>query len=158
MNGWIEEDIPLGVEMGEPTEIAGGAKEAELDLIFGNDTDDEDDNGEDDSNEDGWEVDDEWLMAPVTTPLMHVVPPPSTFEVGGPSTAVPGLPFPVGRPFPKVVSSVAVHHEEIGGLDVRTENLEHAHEVLVEVLASQQDQVMTMTPRKFAINILGISV
>ncbi|GKB37841.1 hypothetical protein Tco_0882783 [Tanacetum coccineum] len=31
----------------------GGAEEAELDLIFGNDTNDEDDNGEDDSNEDG---------------------------------------------------------------------------------------------------------
>ncbi|GKA16562.1 hypothetical protein Tco_0696309 [Tanacetum coccineum] len=58
--------------------------------------DDEDDEDEDD-NEDGWDVDDEWLMAPVTPPLMPVVPPPSTFKVGGPSTAAPGLPFPVGR-------------------------------------------------------------
>ncbi|GJY49532.1 putative reverse transcriptase domain-containing protein [Tanacetum coccineum] len=154
----LAEALILHLETKPVLEQLYDAKEAELDLIFGNDTDDEDDNGEDDSNEDGWEVDDEWLMAPVTTPLMHVVPPPSTFEVGGPSTAAPGLPFPVGRPFPKVVSSVAVHHEEIGGLHVRTENLEHAHEVLVEVLASQQEQVMTMTPRKFAINILGVSV
>ncbi|GKB37842.1 hypothetical protein Tco_0882784 [Tanacetum coccineum] len=70
---------------------------------------------------------------------MPVVPPPSTFEVGGPSTAAPGLPFPVGRPFPKVVSSVAVHHEEIDGLHVRTENLEHAHGVLVRKMGEVSD-------------------
>ncbi|GJZ60913.1 hypothetical protein Tco_0617050 [Tanacetum coccineum] len=50
----------------------------------------------------------------------------STYEVGGPSTAAPELPFPVGRPFSVIVDSVVVHHEEIGGLSVKTENLEHA--------------------------------
>ncbi|GJZ70554.1 hypothetical protein Tco_0634104 [Tanacetum coccineum] len=59
------------------------------------DEDDEDDEDEDE-NENGWDVDDEWLMAPVTPPLMPVVPPPSTFNVGGPSTIAPGLPFLVG--------------------------------------------------------------
>ncbi|GJV46596.1 hypothetical protein Tco_1431132 [Tanacetum coccineum] len=38
----------------------------------------------------------------------------------------PELPFPVGCPFFIVVDSVVVHHEEIGGLGARTENLEHA--------------------------------
>nr|GEX55289.1 hypothetical protein [Tanacetum cinerariifolium] len=41
MNGWIEEDVPLGGEMGEPMEIRGGAEEARLDLLFGDDDDDE---------------------------------------------------------------------------------------------------------------------
>ncbi|GJU15531.1 hypothetical protein Tco_1143497 [Tanacetum coccineum] len=39
---------------------------------------DDDDEGEDD--EDGWEVNEEWLMALVTPPLMPVVPAPSAFE------------------------------------------------------------------------------
>ncbi|GJY56105.1 hypothetical protein Tco_0455220 [Tanacetum coccineum] len=69
----------------------------------------------------------------------------STYEVGGPSTATPELPFPVGRPFSVIVDSVVVHHEEIGGLSVRTENLEHALGKLtmktgkVEVLTNQHD-------------------
>ncbi|GJU77271.1 hypothetical protein Tco_1274341 [Tanacetum coccineum] len=97
------------------------------------------------------EVDDEWPMAPVMPPSMPAVLTPSTFEVGEPSTAAPEIPFPVGRPLPEVVSSVAVHHKEIGGLFVWTENLEHAHGMLVRkmgegqvgVLASQHEQVMT---------------
>ncbi|GJU94696.1 hypothetical protein Tco_1319452 [Tanacetum coccineum] len=47
-------------------------------------------------------------------------------EVGGPSTAALELPFSVGRPFSVIVDSVVVHHKEIGGLSVGTENLEHA--------------------------------
>ncbi|GJY22085.1 putative reverse transcriptase domain-containing protein [Tanacetum coccineum] len=50
----------------------------------------------------------------------------STNEVGGPSTAAPELPVPVECLFSVIVDSVVVHHEEIGGLSVRTENLEHA--------------------------------
>ncbi|GKE98815.1 hypothetical protein Tco_0022166 [Tanacetum coccineum] len=98
---------------------------------------DDDDEGEDD--EDGWEVNEEWLMAPVTPPQMSVVPAPSAFEVGRLSTAAPGPPFPVGRPFPEVVSSVAVHHEEIGGLSVRIKNLEHAHGVLARKMGNMSD-------------------
>ncbi|GJY48776.1 hypothetical protein Tco_0438732 [Tanacetum coccineum] len=56
-------------------EAPGGTEEAKLDLLFGDDTDDDD-------NEDDWESDDEWLMAHVTLP--------STYEVGGPSTTTPG--------------------------------------------------------------------
>ncbi|GKA16704.1 hypothetical protein Tco_0696541 [Tanacetum coccineum] len=66
INGWIEEDVPLLGEMGQPMEIAGGAEEAGLVLLFGDDTDDDDD------DEDDWEVDDEWLMA-LVTPLRATV-------------------------------------------------------------------------------------
>nr|GEZ22284.1 hypothetical protein [Tanacetum cinerariifolium] len=47
------------------------------------------------------EVNEEWLMAPVTPPLMPAVPPPSVYEVGGPSTtaaATKGQSFPVPAP------------------------------------------------------------
>nr|GEV83008.1 hypothetical protein [Tanacetum cinerariifolium] len=71
MNRWIEEDVPLEGEMDDPIEIVGGANEAGLDLIFGYDTDDNDDE------------DDEWLMAPVM-PRMATVTFLSTYEVGGP--------------------------------------------------------------------------
>ncbi|GJY45357.1 hypothetical protein Tco_0434420 [Tanacetum coccineum] len=69
----------------------------------------------------------------------------STYEVGGPSTTIPGLPFLVGRLFYVIVDSVDVHHKEIWTLSVRTENLEHALGKLtmktrkVEVLANQHD-------------------
>nr|GEW14290.1 hypothetical protein [Tanacetum cinerariifolium] len=73
MNGWIEHDVPLLGEMGEPMKIARGAKEAGLDLLFGDDIDDDDD-------EDEKEDDDEWLVAPVT-PLRATVTLPSTYKV-----------------------------------------------------------------------------
>ncbi|GKD19208.1 hypothetical protein Tco_1208366 [Tanacetum coccineum] len=70
---------------------------------------------------------------------MPAVPPPSVFEVYGPSTAAPGVPFPVGRSLPKVVSSVVVHHVEISGLCIRTKNLKHAHGVLVRKMGDVSD-------------------
>ncbi|GKE54393.1 hypothetical protein Tco_1489549, partial [Tanacetum coccineum] len=86
MNRWIEEDVPLEGEMGEPMEIAEGAEEAGLSLFFGDDTDDDDDQDVWDSDdEDVWESNDEWLMAPVT-PLRATVTLSSTYEVGEPSS------------------------------------------------------------------------
>nr|GEY74707.1 DDB1- and CUL4-associated factor homolog 1 [Tanacetum cinerariifolium] len=85
------------------------------------------------------EVDDEWLMASVMLPSMPTIPPPSSYEVGKPSTAAPELPFLLGRLLLEVVSSVIVHHEEIGGLFVRIENLEHAHGVLVRKIGEVSD-------------------
>ncbi|GKG05719.1 hypothetical protein Tco_0325805 [Tanacetum coccineum] len=38
--------------------------------------------------EEVWEVNKDWLMAPTTPPPVLAVPPPSVYEVGGPSTAV----------------------------------------------------------------------
>ncbi|GJV00724.1 hypothetical protein Tco_1329994 [Tanacetum coccineum] len=114
MNGWIEADVPLLGELGEPLgvevdepmvdpvidEIAEPIVEVEeqmvalvmdveedLAVLFG-----DDDSGDDDSegpkdDEEVWEGNEEWLMAPITPPPMLVMPPPSTYEVGGLSTA-----------------------------------------------------------------------
>ncbi|GKB64737.1 hypothetical protein Tco_0920923 [Tanacetum coccineum] len=119
MNGWMEEDGPLGADLMESVvdpvidDMMEPMKnpDEDVDMLMDDDDGDDDDEGEDD--EDGW-------------------------EVGGPSTAAPGPLFPVGRPFPEVVNSVAVHHEEIGGLCVRIENLKHAHGVLVRKIGDEQ--------------------
>ncbi|GKE18050.1 hypothetical protein Tco_1425627 [Tanacetum coccineum] len=145
MNGWIEEDVPLGVDLMEPKvdPVIDDMMEPmenpdeDVDMLMDGDDEDDDDEGEDD--EDGWEVNEEWLMAPVMPPPMPVVPVPKAFEVGGSSTVVHGPPFPMGRPFLEVVSSVAVHYEEIGGLCVQIENLEHAHGVLVRKIGDVSD-------------------
>nr|GEV87383.1 hypothetical protein [Tanacetum cinerariifolium] len=55
--------------------------EGDLAMLFG---DDDFEGPKDD--EEVWEVNEEWLMAPVTPPSMPVMPPPRTYEVGGPST------------------------------------------------------------------------
>ncbi|GKE40178.1 hypothetical protein Tco_1463583, partial [Tanacetum coccineum] len=108
-NGWIEADMPLVEELGvvadKPMvglivdEIAELIVEAEVQVIalvvdmdediamlFGDD-DFEDDDSEGFDEEEVWEVNKEWLMAPATPPPMLTVPPPSVYEVGGPSTA-----------------------------------------------------------------------
>ncbi|GJX47009.1 hypothetical protein Tco_0272199 [Tanacetum coccineum] len=92
-NGWIEADVPLlgklGDEADEPMvgllvgEIAEPIVEMEeqviarvidmeedITMLFGDGDFSEDE-------EEVWEVNEEWLMAPVTPPLMPVVPPPS---------------------------------------------------------------------------------
>ncbi|GJW99851.1 hypothetical protein Tco_0183765 [Tanacetum coccineum] len=48
---------------------------------------------------------------------------PSTYEVGGPSSAVPKAPHPVGRPLSIVASRVALHHREIRALCVRADKM-----------------------------------
>ncbi|GJX48036.1 hypothetical protein Tco_0273226 [Tanacetum coccineum] len=82
-NGWIEWDVPLGGDMDEPM----------IDLRFNEEVMDDDD--------DGWDEDDEWLMAPVTPPRATVTV-SSTYEVGGPSTATP-----VGHPLATMAPGVA---------------------------------------------------
>ncbi|GJT60926.1 hypothetical protein Tco_1004459 [Tanacetum coccineum] len=50
---------------------------------------------------------------------------PSTFDVGGPSSAaVPEVPHLVGCPLSVVGSAVAQHHQKIGALYVRTNKME----------------------------------
>nr|GEW09825.1 hypothetical protein [Tanacetum cinerariifolium] len=157
INEWIEEDGPLGADLMEPVidlviddmmepvvdpvidDMMEPMKNPveDVDMLMDDDDEYDDDEGEDD--EDGWEVNKEWMMAPVTPSPLLVVPPPSTFEDGGPSTAAPGPPFLVGRPFLEVVSSVGVHHEEIEGYSIRIENLEHAHGVPVRKTGDVND-------------------
>ncbi|GJZ50405.1 hypothetical protein Tco_0604595 [Tanacetum coccineum] len=65
-------------------EIAGGAEEAGLVLLFGDDTDDDDD------DEDDWEVDDEWLMA-LVTPLRATLFPSMTYGTFVPHSVIDDL-------------------------------------------------------------------
>ncbi|GJV30033.1 hypothetical protein Tco_1386481 [Tanacetum coccineum] len=66
-------------------------------MLFG-----DDDFGDDDSEgfdkEVVWEVNEEWMMAPITPPLMPAVPASSVYEVGGPSNAAEGQSFPLLAP------------------------------------------------------------
>ncbi|GJT72021.1 hypothetical protein Tco_1031307 [Tanacetum coccineum] len=59
--------------------------EEDLAALFGDD-DFEDDASDGFSEEEVWEVNEDWLMAPTTPPPVLAVPPPSVYEVGGPST------------------------------------------------------------------------
>ncbi|GKE11656.1 hypothetical protein Tco_1415207 [Tanacetum coccineum] len=128
MNGWIEKDVPLLGEMGEPMEIAGGAKEDKLDLVFGDDTDDDED-------EDDWESDDEWLMAPVT-PSRTTMTLSSNYEVGGPSTTTPGTLLPVGQPFTDMTHGTSMPPSVIKDLCMRMSNLKYEHEALVKKMGT----------------------
>ncbi|GKA87104.1 hypothetical protein Tco_0808815 [Tanacetum coccineum] len=127
MNGWIEWDEPVG------------NPEEDSDMYMSDD--------EEGEEEEEWEEYEDWLMAPVTHARATVFP-GSTYEVGGPSTTAPEPPFPMGRPFSVVADSVVVHHEEIGGLGYRVENLEHAHGTLVrkiwEVSDAQVDDIIAI--------------
>ncbi|GKB74747.1 hypothetical protein Tco_0936159 [Tanacetum coccineum] len=58
--------------------------EEDLAMLFGVEDDSSDDDFEGPKgDEEVWEVDEEWLMAPVTPPPMPVMPPPSSYKVGG---------------------------------------------------------------------------
>nr|GEW59209.1 hypothetical protein [Tanacetum cinerariifolium] len=130
-NGWIETDVPLLEELrvvsDEPMvgpivdEITEPIVEAE-------------EQGFDE--EDVREVNEEWLMAPVTPPSMPAVPPSSVYEVGGPSTTAakgPSFLYPApGLPVPPSV---------IEDLSTRLGNLEYRHRQLVQKVI--QVQVMT---------------
>nr|GEU49052.1 hypothetical protein [Tanacetum cinerariifolium] len=84
MNGWIKTDVPLLGEMaGRPSNRHGGG----LSMLFGDDDSNNDILDDDEDDEEVWEVNKEWLMAPVTLPSMPVMPPPSNYKVGGPCTA-----------------------------------------------------------------------
>ncbi|GJV71361.1 hypothetical protein Tco_1491356 [Tanacetum coccineum] len=135
-NGWIEADVPLLGELGaigdgpmvgplvdKIVESIVQAKEQMIALVVDMDEDiamlfGDDDFGDDDSEgldeEEVWEVNEKWLMAPVIPPLMPAVPPPSIYEVGGPSTAAAeGQSFPhpaFGLPVPpSVIEDLSTH-------------------------------------------------
>ncbi|GJZ65161.1 hypothetical protein Tco_0621857 [Tanacetum coccineum] len=75
--------------------------EEDLAVMFGDD-DFEDDASDGFGEEEVWEVNKDWLMAPTTPPPVLAVPPPSVYEVGGPSTAVAE-----GPSFPQMVNQVS---------------------------------------------------
>ncbi|GKB48876.1 hypothetical protein Tco_0899629 [Tanacetum coccineum] len=148
-NGWIEADMPLlrefrvvadepmvGLIVDEIAELIVETKEhvialvvdmdEDIAMLFG-DGDFKDDDSEGFDEEEVWEVNEEWLMAPVTPPPMPMVPPPSVYEVGGPSTtAVEGQSFPLPAPGLPVPPSV------IEDLSTRLGILEYGHGQLVK--------------------------
>ncbi|GKE04123.1 hypothetical protein Tco_1396141, partial [Tanacetum coccineum] len=100
--------------------------EEDIAMLFGDDdfSDDYSKGFEDD--EEVWEVNEEWLMAPVTPPPMLVIPPSSTYEVGGSFTAAAeghslALPTPGFLMPPPVIED----------LSARMSNLEYGHGQLV---------------------------
>ncbi|GJZ87474.1 hypothetical protein Tco_0659084 [Tanacetum coccineum] len=160
-NGWIEADVPLLGEMGEPLgaeadDPMGGPVvdkiaepivemeeqvialvidvEEDIAMLFGDDDFSDDDSEGFEDDEEVWEVNEEWLMAPVTPPLMPVVPPPSTYEVGGPSTAAAeGHSLALLEPGAHVPPSV------IEDLCTYMGNLEHGHRLLVKKVIKVSD-------------------
>ncbi|GJV48438.1 hypothetical protein Tco_1438650 [Tanacetum coccineum] len=104
--GWIKWDVPLGGEMDEPRIDPGFDKEVM------------------DDDDDGWDEDDEWLMAPVMPPRATVTV-SSTYEVGGPSAAMP-----VGHPLAIMAPRVATQPQVIDDLCIQMDNLEYRHGVL----------------------------
>ncbi|GJS40407.1 hypothetical protein Tco_0565450 [Tanacetum coccineum] len=129
-NGWIKADVPLlgelGTEPNEPVE--------DLAMLFGDDDFSDDDFEGFKDDEEVWEVNEEWLMAPVTPLTMPDIPPPSTYQVGGPSIAAakghsfallaPGFPVP-----PSVIEDVCT----------RMGNLEYRHGRLVKKVIQVSD-------------------
>nr|GEV51627.1 hypothetical protein [Tanacetum cinerariifolium] len=120
MNGWIEEDVSLLGELSEMGEPLG----AEVDEPMADPVIDE---IVEPIVEEVWEVNEEWLMAPVTPPSMPVMPSPSTYEVGGPSTAAAKGHF-LTLPSPGFLVPSSV----IKGLCTRMGNLEYGHGQLVK--------------------------
>nr|GEU77604.1 hypothetical protein [Tanacetum cinerariifolium] len=135
-NGWIKADVPLlgefGAEVDEPmidSVIDEVAKpivkeeeqmvapvidvEEDIAMLFGDDDFSDDDSERFEDDKEVWEVNEEWLIAPVTPSLMRVVPLPSTYEVGGPSTAAEGQSFTLlthGFPVPpSVIKDLSTH-------------------------------------------------
>ncbi|GJU40907.1 hypothetical protein Tco_1193864 [Tanacetum coccineum] len=142
-NGWIEVYVTLLGELGEPLEVEVEEKmvalvmdmEEDLAMLFGVEDDSTDDDVEEpEGDKEVWEVDEEWLMAPVKPPLMPVMPALSTYEVGGSSTAVveghsptllaPGVPVP-----PSVIKYLCT----------RIGNLEYGHGFLVKKVITVSD-------------------
>nr|GEV64686.1 hypothetical protein [Tanacetum cinerariifolium] len=123
-NGWIEWDVPLGGEMDKPMENPWFDEEEELNEFM-------------DDDEDVLDEDEEWLMAPVMPPRATVTV-SSTYEVGGPSTAMS-----VRYTLTTMASGVATQPQMIDDLCVRMSNLEYMHGELVQVMAPEAVQVVS---------------
>nr|GEY02319.1 hypothetical protein [Tanacetum cinerariifolium] len=110
MNGWIKADMPLLRDLGEMCEPLGSEadesivdlvvnevakpivemeeqmvalvveKEGDLAMLLGYDDFSDANSERFEDDEEVWELDEEWLMAFVTPPLMPVMPSPSTYE------------------------------------------------------------------------------
>ncbi|GKA03991.1 hypothetical protein Tco_0676772 [Tanacetum coccineum] len=86
-----------------------------------------------DDDDDVPDEDDEWLMALVTPPRANVTI-SSTYEVGGPSTAMP-----VGHPLAIMAPGVATQPQVIDDLCIQMDNLEYRHGVLTRRMEAVSD-------------------
>ncbi|GKB66323.1 hypothetical protein Tco_0927735 [Tanacetum coccineum] len=141
----LEQVIALVVDMDE-----------DIAMLFGDD-EFEDDASEGFDEEEVWEVNEEWLMAPVTPPPMLAVQLLSVYEVGGPSTAAAeGLSFPLPAP------GLPVPPPVIKDLSTRLGNLEYGHGQLVKKVIQVSDAEVAagvttreIGPRVFAVEGQG---
>ncbi|GKC19643.1 hypothetical protein Tco_1021793, partial [Tanacetum coccineum] len=124
-NRWIKWDVPLGGEMDEPMENLRFDDEEELNEFM----DDDQDVGDEEIKE--------WLMTPVT-PSRATVTVPSTYELGGLSTATP-----VGHPLTTMTSGVATQPQGIDDLCDRMSNLEFRHRELVKKMVIVRNAEVT---------------
>nr|GEW30451.1 hypothetical protein [Tanacetum cinerariifolium] len=112
-NGWIEWDVPLGGKLDEPM-VDPEVNEEVMD-------------------DDDWDDEVEWLMAPVTPPRATMTV-SSTYEIGGPSTAIverPSSPLPAPR--------LSVLPTVIENLSTRLVNMEYRYGVLVRKIEDVSD-------------------
>ncbi|GKF73624.1 hypothetical protein Tco_0219956 [Tanacetum coccineum] len=82
----VDEVVEPVVKAEEPVVALVVDMDEDIAMLFGDDDFSNDDSGGVEE-EKVWEVNEEWLMAPVTPPPMPVVQPPSIYEVGGPFIA-----------------------------------------------------------------------
>ncbi|GKA98152.1 hypothetical protein Tco_0826046 [Tanacetum coccineum] len=114
----------------------------DLAMLFGVEDDSSDDDFEGpEGDEEVWEMNEEWLMAPVTPAPMSVMPLLSTYEVGGSSTVAAE-----GHSLTLLAHGVPVPPSVIEDLCTRMGNLEYGHEMLVKKVmtaVSRLEQVGT---------------
>ncbi|GJU27375.1 hypothetical protein Tco_1165996 [Tanacetum coccineum] len=127
--------------------------EEDIAMLFGDDNFSEHDSEESKDEEEVWEVNEEWLMAPVTPPPMLIVPPSSTYEVGGPSTAAAK-----GQSFTLPAPGFPVSPSMIEDFSTRMGNLEYGHGQLVKKVIQVSDAevadgitIREIGPRVFAV-------
>ncbi|GJY60789.1 hypothetical protein Tco_0461446 [Tanacetum coccineum] len=121
-------------------------------MLFGDD-DFEDDDSEGFDEEDFWEVNEEWLMAPVTPPPMPAVPPLSVYKVEGPSTAAAE-----GQSFPLPALGLLIPPSVIKDLSTRLGNLEYEHGQLVKkvIQVSDAEVAADVTIREISLRVFAI--
>ncbi|GJZ44347.1 hypothetical protein Tco_0591602 [Tanacetum coccineum] len=118
-----EQVIALVIDMGE-----------DIAMLFRDGNFSDDDSGGFEDEEEVWEVNEEWLMAPVTPPLIPVVPLPSTYKVGGPYTAAAE-----GQSFLLPTPGLPVSPSVIEDLITRMGNLEYGDGQLVKKVIQVSD-------------------